>query len=93
MKNHFLGKLFSFRKENNVLDCKHTAVVTHAPIEGPFTEAVRNKDRGPRAFPTDEQLGQLYRRIYSPLRNTNSQKRQEFIEFAKIALKEFGNDS
>ena len=92
MKNHFLGRLFSFRKEERMLDCKHTAISAAPSLDGVrLTQAMPTKDHGSRAFPTDEQLGQLYSRLYSPLKNVNSQKRQAFIEFAKLALKEYGN--
>lgn len=75
-----------------ILDCKHTLVSAAPSLEGVrLTREVPTKNRGLRPFPTDEQLGQLYSRLYSPLKNVNSQKRQEFVRFAKLALERFGN--
>lgn len=42
-------------------------------------------------FPSDEQLNHLYSITHSPSKNINSKKRQDFINFAKLALREYGN--
>lgn len=75
-----------------MLTCKHTVVSSAPSLDGVrLTQDVPTKNRNLQAFPTDAQLGQLYTRLYSPLRDVNSQKRQAFIQFAKLALEKFGN--